>query len=70
MSKVLQWQSSVPGMYMLAQPCREYGFAGKRSAGVWQDGKVALQPGGKIRRFASYTQAISLAHRWCQGYDV
>lgn len=46
---------------------------GRRWAGVWPDNTVYADCHYKPARVVqchSRNQAISMAHRWCQGYDV
>lgn len=62
---IRSWQpATVPDLYMLANA----DFS--RSAGVWSNNQVAIAAQARFIQCRNRNQAISLAHRWCQGYDV
>lgn len=65
-------------MIRVQQIQREWGIQMRngtgRYCGIWSDNQVIYRRDHTsdpiIRRYNSRAQAISLAHRWCQGYDV
>lgn len=47
----------------------------RRAAGIWPNGVYCVYTAqgrtrGHWKRYHNQAHAISIAHRWCQGYDV